>query len=93
MELASQLTVRHLDLHLAWRRRDTNEEADAFTNEEFGAFDPALRLDASGAYKHFLCLGEMEEATRDWRRERYAKAQATRTEVLVAASPRGASQR
>jgi hypothetical protein len=87
MELASQLTVRHLDLHLAWRRRDTNEEADALTNEEFGAFNPALRLDASGACKHFLCLGEMEEATRDWRRERYAKAQAKRTEDLVPASP------
>ena len=87
MELASQLTVQHLDLHLAWRRRGTNEEADALTNEEFGAFDPALRLDASGACKHFLCLGEMEEATRDWRRERYAKAQAKRTEDLVAASP------
>ena len=64
MELASQLTVRHLDLRLAWRRRDRNEEADALTNEDFSAFDPAHRVNASGASKHFMCLREMEEATR-----------------------------
>ncbi len=87
MELASQLTVRHLDLHLAWRRRDTNEEADAFTNEEFGAFDPARRVDAGEASKHFLCLKEMEEATRAWRRVQYSKAQGKRTEAPEEASP------
>ncbi len=81
MELASQLTARHLDLRLAWRRRDTNEEADALTNEEFGAFDPARRLEARGASRHFLCLQEMEEATREWRREKYSKAQVPRTEL------------
>ena len=87
MELASQLTVRHLDLRLAWRRRDRNEEADALTTEDFSAFDPAHRLDASGASKHFMCLQEMEEATRGWRREQYAKEQAKRTEVPGATSP------
>ena len=87
MELASQLTVRHLDLRLAWRRRDRNEEADALTNEDFSAFDPAHRVNASGASKHFMCLKEMEEATRGWRRERYAQKQAKRPEVTGETSP------
>ena len=87
MELASQLTVRHLDLHLAWCRRDTNGEADALTNEDFSAFDPARCLDAGGVSQHFLCLREMEEATRGWRRERYAKAQGKCTEAPEAAFP------
>ena len=87
MELASQLTVRHLDLCLAWRCRETNEEADALTNEVFDAFDPALRLDAGGASKHFLCLKEMEQATRDWRRMQHAKAQGKDLEAPESASP------
>ena len=63
-----------LDLSLEWRRRDTNEEADALTNECFDAFDPALRLDAARAATSFLCLRELEVATREWRRERHARA-------------------
>ena len=74
MELAAQLTVRHLDLSLEWRRRDTNEEADALTNECFDSFDPALRLDATKASASFLCMKELEAATRIWRREKYARA-------------------
>ena len=74
MELAAQLTVRNLDLSLEWRRRDTNEEADALTNECFEAFDPALRLDAARAATSFLCLRELKVATREWRRERHARA-------------------
>ncbi len=74
-ELAAQLTARNLDLSLEWRRRDTNEEADALTNKCFNASDPALRLDAARALTSFLCLRELEVATREWRRERYARAQ------------------
>ncbi len=66
--MAAQLTVRHVDLSLEWRRRDTNEEADALPNECFEAFDPALRLDATRAAASFLCMKELEEATRTWRR-------------------------
>ena len=70
MELATQLTVRHLDLTLAWRRRDTNTEADALTNGQFGGFDPARRLDAAKVASSFICMDELEKATRAWRRER-----------------------
>ena len=34
MNLASQLSTRHLDLNLAWRRRDTNAEAPANVADE-----------------------------------------------------------
>ena len=72
MELATQLTVRHLDLTLAWRRRDTNTEADDLTNGQFGGFDPARRLDAAKVASSFICMDELEKATRAWRRERLA---------------------
>ena len=48
MELASQLASRDLALDLKWRRRDLNQEADDLTNEKFAAFDPRLRVEASG---------------------------------------------
>ena len=70
MELATQLTVRHLDLTLAWRRRDTNTEADDLTNGLFGRFDPVRRLDATQVASSFICMNELEQATREWRRER-----------------------
>ena len=44
MELASQLSTRHWDLNLAWRRRGTNVQADALTNEEFGGLRPGPPL-------------------------------------------------
>lgn len=44
MELSSQLVARGIELDLNWRRRDTNIEADALTNGEFGEFDPSLRI-------------------------------------------------
>ena len=92
MELASQLSSRHLDLNLAWRRRDTNAEADALTDEEFGAFDPAMRLDAARVSQQFMVMNELEPATREWRRQRQTKEalEVTRPrsgEPLV--SPRG----
>ena len=44
MELAEQLRDRNLLLSLAWRPRDENEEADALTNGNFGAFTPEKRI-------------------------------------------------
>ena len=44
MELTEQLRKRQLELHLVWERRDKNIEADALTNEEFGAFDSEKRI-------------------------------------------------
>ena len=37
-EFAVQLPDRAAELNLEWVTRDQNEEADALTNEEFGAF-------------------------------------------------------
>ena len=55
MELAYQLTRRNSDLNLVWRRRDTNVEADALTNEDFTSFDPAKRVDAARHSTRFDC--------------------------------------
>ena len=74
MELASQLSSRHLDLRLNWRRRDTNAEADALTNEVFTAFDPARRVDATRVAQQFMVMNELEPATREWRRQRQGQA-------------------
>lgn len=43
MESAAQLQRAGLLLSVAWRPREVNEEADALTNSNFGAFDPARR--------------------------------------------------
>ena len=51
-EFALQLRARSAELSLQWVPRDQNEEADALTNDEFGAFDPARRLDIN--------IGELE---------------------------------
>ena len=44
---ALQLRDRAAELNLEWVPRDQNEEADALTNEEFGAFDPVRRVDVN----------------------------------------------
>ena len=51
-EFALQLRARSAEVSLQWVPRDQNEEADALTNDEFGAFDPARRLDIN--------IGELE---------------------------------
>ena len=81
MELAAQLSHRHLDLNLIWRRRTENTEADDLTNQRFEAFDPAQRVDATGVPSSFLCMTELEEATRAWRRELMAVREAKRRKV------------
>ena len=44
MELAEELRAQDLGLALKWVRRSGNQWADDLTNEEFGKFDPSLRV-------------------------------------------------
>ena len=44
MELAAQMEARRLQLHLAWRRRDSNTEADSLTNGDYSLFNPDKRI-------------------------------------------------
>ena len=44
MELVSWLEALGADLDLAWQRRDSNQEADDLTNDEFDKFNPATRI-------------------------------------------------
>jgi hypothetical protein len=43
-ELSALLRSRGMALDLEWAPRDQNEEADALTNEDYSAFDPAKRI-------------------------------------------------
>ncbi len=86
MELAAQLSHRHLDLNLVWRRREENTEADDLTNQRFGAFDPARRVDAAGVPGKFRCMPELERATRAWRAELMARRDAKRHKAAGAAA-------
>ena len=78
MELAAQLSHRHLDLNLVWRRRTENTEADDLTNQRFEAFSPRLRVDTVGVPSKFICMPELEKTTRVWRRELAAQREAKR---------------
>ncbi len=44
MQVALELSRKDLFLRLAWTPRELNVEADDLTNDEFGRFDPALRV-------------------------------------------------
>ena len=44
IELAHQLRVQDVELDIAWRPREENIEADALTNHDCTAFDPAKRV-------------------------------------------------
>ncbi len=83
MELAAQLSHRHLDLNFVWRSRTENTEADDLTNQRFGAYDPALRLDTAEVPAKFLCMRELEEATREWWRELAAQRAAKRRKACL----------
>ena len=88
MELSQQLRSRQLVLSVAWRPRDENEEADALTNERFGAFSLDRRVHvkwsdlrfsvfprlADQAVRHFEELQKLKAAAR----RRPHSAQATR---------------
>ena len=77
-ELAARLSHKHLDLNLVWRRRIENTEADDLTNQNFEAFDPALRVDTTGVPAKFRCMPELEQATRAWRRKLMVRREAKR---------------
>ena len=56
MELSAQLEERGLLLHVVWRPRDENQEADALTNETFGAFDESRRVEVEWSKLPFRVL-------------------------------------
>ncbi len=56
MEVAEQLHARRAAARLRWIPRLENEEADALTNEEFGASDIARRIEVVVTDLPFLVL-------------------------------------
>ena len=58
-ELAAQLRSRGMSLNLEWAPRDQNDEADALTNEDFTAFDPARRIEVDVETVEWLVLPRM----------------------------------
>ena len=61
MELSEQLRVREVELLLDWVPREQNVEADALTNGEFMAFDPARRIEVGPLGDKFILLNDMME--------------------------------
>ena len=62
MELSEQLRLRNIALSVAWRPRDENEEADALTNECFGAFTAERRINIRWSDLSFLVLPRLAQA-------------------------------
>ena len=62
MELSEQLRLRNIALSVAWRPRDENEEADALTNECFGAFTLERRIHLQWSSFSFLVLPQLAQA-------------------------------
>lgn len=48
MEMSEELEGKKCELDLEWVRRDDNQDADALTNQEYGAFDANLRVRVDG---------------------------------------------
>ena len=48
MELAEELSAKNCELQLQWIRRDLNQLADDFTNENFASFSPDFRVALEG---------------------------------------------
>ena len=59
MELSEQLRRRLSILHVAWRPRDENEDADALTNENVEAFTLSKRVLVEWAKIGFLVLPKL----------------------------------
>ena len=62
MELSEQLRLRNIALSVAWRPRDENEEADAFTKQCFGAVCPQRRIHLQWSDLSFLVLPQLAQA-------------------------------
>jgi hypothetical protein len=85
-ELSAQLRSRGMSLGLEWAPRDQNEEADALTNNDFAAFNPALRVDVEVDKINWLILPKMLEVASSIY-ERVQEAKATRAKAVVPAAP------
>ena len=65
MELSQQLKARGTELHLRWRCREENVEADDLTNQCFNKFNPALRINIDVRNISWLVLPELMEASEE----------------------------
>ena len=90
MELACQLRIRRACLHARWIPRLQNEEADALTNGEFDAFDPALRIDVDLKQLGFVVMDDLFEEGESYVSE---LAELKKAEDLKRASSGGTSKR
>ena len=92
MELSEQLRRRNLLLSVTWRPRDENEEADALTNENFGGFNEALRINFEWKDLEFLVLPRLTQAAEalfeEMRAERRASRQASAARLAKPARKR-----
>ena len=59
------LRLRNVALSAAWRPRDENEEADALTNECFGAFTLERRIHLRWSDLSFLVLPRLATAAEE----------------------------
>ena len=76
MELAAQLDALGSVLSLSWVPREQNVPADALTNEEFGGFDPRLRVSVDISKLDFRVLPRLMDAAMQLDSEiRMARAQ------------------
>ena len=64
-ELAMQLRQQSMDLSLDWAPRDQNEEADALTNADFGAFSEDRRMRVEVAEVKWIVLDKLMDVARD----------------------------
>jgi hypothetical protein len=86
-ELSAQLRSRGMSLGLEWAPRDQNEEADALTNKDFAAFDPARRVEVDVSSIGWLILPKMlEVAGNIYKRVQDSKASRVKG-VMPAAAP------
>jgi hypothetical protein len=86
-ELSAQLRSRGMSLDLEWAPRDQNEEADALTNKDFAAFDPALRVEVDVSSIGWLILPKMlEVASNIYKRVQDSKAGKAKDVLSAAAS-------
>ena len=49
-------------IDVQWRRRTTNVEADALTNEDFSAFSAERRIDTARFLDKLICLSDLAKA-------------------------------
>ena len=66
MQLSELLMQANARLHLCWRPRDTNQEADDLTNEKFEDFDKAKRVQACWSDFDFPLVRELYANRREF---------------------------